>query len=416
MYDAIVIGARCAGSPTAMLLARRGYRVLVVDRATFPSDTMSTHYIHQPGVACLQRWGLLDRLKATGCPPIERFTYLLLHPTMGEIDLTGSSPPYQGIRHAYAPRRTVLDKLLADAAVEAGAELREGFAVEEVLVEGDRVIGIRGRQKGGAAVTEKARIVIGAEGLRSLVAETVRAPKYWQRPLSTCFYYSFWSDVPVQGFEFHHLEGIAIVITPTNDGLTNINIALRPEEFPSIKRDVEGYFLKTVEKSPKAARYVREGNRVDRFVGSGGFSQYFRKPYGPGWALVGDAGYLRDPATGQGITDAFRDAELLADVIDRGFSGGLPLQRALAQYERRRNEIARPIYRMVCLYATLALPPRPILHFMAALQGNQTETDRLIGTIAGTVPHRRFFSPLHVGRVLIGHFLKRSHHSVSKPA
>src|SRR5579864_5635767 len=137
MYDAIVIGARCAGSPTAMLLARKGYRVLLVDKATFPSDIMSTHYIHQPGVAQLQRWGLLENVIASNCPPILPFRF-----DLGPFILTGVPPQADGIAQAYCPRRTVLDKILVDAAVAAGAELREDFTVQEVLRDGQRVVGI----------------------------------------------------------------------------------------------------------------------------------------------------------------------------------------------------------------------------------------------------------------------------------
>src|SRR4249920_3207041 len=168
IYDAIIVGARCAGSPTAMLLARRGYRVLVVDRATFPSDTVSTHVVHPKGVAALARWGLLDRLAATGCPPIHTYTF-----DFGPFTIAGS-PGTNDAPVAYCARRTVLDKLLVDAAAEAGAEIREGFTVEEVLIEDERVVGIKGRSKGGDAMTERARLVIGADGRYSVVAEAVR--------------------------------------------------------------------------------------------------------------------------------------------------------------------------------------------------------------------------------------------------
>src|SRR5437764_6275884 len=154
-YDAIVVGARCAGAPTAMLLARRGYRVLLADRATFPSDMISGHYIHQAGVARLKRWGLLERLMATGAPPIRRMRL-----DVGPLALVGSPTPLDGVADAFAPRRTVLDALLVDAAVAAGAELRQGFAVQELLWEGDRVVGIRGRSPAGATVTERARGVV----------------------------------------------------------------------------------------------------------------------------------------------------------------------------------------------------------------------------------------------------------------
>src|SRR5436305_2441293 len=154
MYDAIVIGARCAGSPTAMLLARKGYRVLLLDRAGFPSDTLSTHYIHQPGVARLARWGLLEQVVASNCPPVR--TQLL---DLGPFALEGSPPPIDGSADGYAPRRTILDQILVEAAVAAGAELREHFSVADILTDGERVTGIRGHAAGGAMMTEHARIV-----------------------------------------------------------------------------------------------------------------------------------------------------------------------------------------------------------------------------------------------------------------
>ena len=166
-FDAIVVGARCAGSPTAMLLSRKGYRVLVVDRATFPSDTVSTHVVQPLAVAALARWGLLDRLVATGCPPIHTYTY-----DFGPFTIAGA-PGTENFPVAYCPRRTILDKLLVDAAAEAGAEIREGFTVEEILIEDGRVAGIKGHSKGGTAVTERAKVVIGADGRHSLVAEAV---------------------------------------------------------------------------------------------------------------------------------------------------------------------------------------------------------------------------------------------------
>ena len=171
-YDAIVVGARCAGSPTAMLLARKGYRVLVVDRATFPSDTVSSHVVHPMGAAALARWGLLDRLAATGCPPIHTYAF-----DFGPFTLSGS-PATTEAQVAYCARRTVLDKLLVDAAAEAGAEIREGSTVEELLIEDGRVTGINVRSKGGETVRERARVVVGADGRHSRVAEAVRPDQY----------------------------------------------------------------------------------------------------------------------------------------------------------------------------------------------------------------------------------------------
>src|SRR5688572_11549424 len=175
-WDSIVVGARCAGSPVAMLLARKGYRVLVVDRATFPSDTISTHVVHPLGVAALERWGLLDRLIATGCPPIHTYAF-----DFGPMTISGS-PGTDDSPVAYCPRRIVLDKLLVDAAAEAGAEVREGFTVDEVLIENGAVVGIRGHSKDGKTVTERARVVVGADGRHSHVAKAVQPEHYNEKP------------------------------------------------------------------------------------------------------------------------------------------------------------------------------------------------------------------------------------------
>jgi flavin-dependent dehydrogenase len=322
MYDAIVIGARCAGSPTAMLLVRQGYRVLLVDRAAFPSDTMSTHYIHQPGVAQLKRWGLLERVITSNCPPIRR-----AHLEIGPFEsghhfiLEGAAPPAGDVAEAYCPRRRLLDTVLVDAAVGAGAELRENFLVQEILMEGDRVTGIRGRARGGAAVTEKAHMVIGADGMHSAVARAVHAPKYNEQPSLTCGYYTYWSSFPAEGAEVYEMERRYIVVMPTNDNLTCIIACWPNQEFHSYRADIQKNYTKTLELVPRVAERVRGAKQEERFVGTADLPNFFRKSYGPGWALVGDAGYHKDPITGQGITDAFRSAQLLVEAIDAGFSG-----------------------------------------------------------------------------------------------
>src|SRR5439155_1299411 len=213
-YDASVVGARCAGSPTAMLLARKGYNVLVVDRATFPSDTMSTHIVHPPGVAALREWGLLGRPTATGCPPIDTYAF-----DFGPFSIFGG-PGTADSPISYCPRRTVLDKLLVDGASEAGAEVREGFTVEDVVVEEGRVTGVRGHAKGGKTVTEQANVFIGADGRSSLVARTVRPEQYNEKPQILCGYYSYWSGLPMDGrFEVFIRPDRGWGVAPTHDDL-----------------------------------------------------------------------------------------------------------------------------------------------------------------------------------------------------
>lgn len=395
MYDAIVVGARCAGSPTAMLLARKGHRVLLVDKASFPSDTLSAHYIHQPGVAKLHRWGLLDKVVASGCPPIERQVF-----DVGPFALRGSPPPADGITAGYAPRRTVLDKILVDAASDAGVEVREHFSVEELVTDGELVTGIRGRSQGGNLVQEEARIVVGADGIRSVIARMVGAPTYHEHPASSCAYYTYFSDVPMPAVELYPRPERMLVTAPTNDGLTMI-IAYWPETaFPQVRDDIEGQFMRAVEMVPSLAERVRAGSRAEKFRGTADLSGFFRRPYGPGWALVGDAGYHKNPITALGITDAFRDAELLADAIDDAFAGRLSNADALAGYEQKRNEAVMPLYQMTCDLAKLEPPPPEMLSLFAALRDNQKESGRFMGTIAGTVPIPEFFSPENMRQII----------------
>lgn len=397
MYDAIVVGARCAGSPTAMLLARKGYRVLLLERAQFPRDTLSTHYIHQPGIARLKRWGLLEKVSASNCPPVRHQTF-----DVGPFAIKSAPPPIDGVAVGYAPRRTILDQILVEAAAAAGVEVREKFAVNELIRDGERVTGIRGYAARGESVTEEASIVIGADGLHSLVARSVQAETYNVQPTLTCAYYSYWSDVPVDGVELFSRPGRMIAAGATNDGQTLIIVYWPTSLFHEVRANIEAKFLEALGLAPGLAQRVREGRRSERFRGTSDLRNYFRRPHGPGWALVGDAGYHKDPITAQGITDAFRDAELLTEAIDAGFSGRRSLPDALKDYERQRNEAVTPIYEMTCQFAALQPPPPEMQQLFAALRGNQEEADRFIGTIAGTVPIPEFFAPENLGRIISG--------------
>jgi flavin-dependent dehydrogenase len=396
-YDAIVVGARCAGSPTAMLLARRGYRVLLVDKAAFPSDTMSTHVVHPPGVASLARWGLLDRLVATGCPALQHYSF-----DFGPVTIAGSPRPIEGIANAYCPRRMILDEILIDAAVEAGAQVRQGFTVDEVLAHDGAVTGIRGHARGGQAVTERARVVIGADGRHSIVAKAVRGQQYNERPSHLAMYYAYWSDLPAAGFETfiraEHRRGWAAA--PTHDGLTVLPFGWPVEEFHANRSDIEGHFLAALELAPEFAERVHGATRESKFVGSAELPGYFRVPYGPGWALVGDAGYHKNPITAMGINDAFRDAELLAGALDEAFSGRRGYDEALADYQHARDRDALPVYEFTDDFAQLQPPPPELQQLIGAMAGNQQAMDDFVSVQASTLPAPEFFDPANVGRVM----------------
>ena len=392
-YDAIVVGARCAGAPTAMLLARRGYRVLLVDRATFPSDTISTLVVHPPGVAALRRWGLLERLEATGCPAVGTYSY-----DFGPVTISGSPRPIDGISAAYAPRRTVLDTLLVEGAQEAGCELHEGFTVDELLWEDSRVVGLTGRSRGGRGATLRARVVIGADGRHSTVARAVKPEQYDDVPPLQVAYYSYWRGLPTDALETFIRPPRGFAAIPTHDDLTLVVAGWPYAELKANRGDLEGTYLRALELVPSFAERVRRAERVARLVGAS-VSGYFRKPYGPGWALVGDAGYDKDPITAWGISDAFRDAELCAAALDEAFSGAAPFDGAMAGYHRERDERSRPVYELTCDFARLEPPPPETQRLLAAIAGNQAEMDAFVSAMAGTLPVPEFFGPANVERI-----------------
>ena len=393
-YDAIIVGARCAGSPTAMLLARKGYRVLVVDRATFPSDTVSTHVVHPKGVAALARWGLLDRLTATGCPPIHTYTF-----DFGPFTISGS-PGTEDSPVTYCARRTVLDKLLVDAAAAAGAEVREDFTVEELVIDDGAVVGIKGHAKGGGTVTERAKLVVGADGRHSVVAAVLKPEQYNERPPLLAAYYTYWRDLPMDGhFDTYIRPHRGFAAAPTHDGLTLTVGGWPYAEFEANKKDVEGNFLKMFDLAPAFAERVRGATRAAPFAGAA-VPNFFRKPYGPGWALVGDAGYNKDPITAQGITDAFRDAELCATAIDQTFTGVRSFDDAMSEYQRTRDQQTLPMYEFTCQLATLEPPPPQMQQLFGAIHGNQSAMDGFVQVNAGTISPAEFFSPENIGRIM----------------
>lgn len=391
-WDAIVVGARCAGAPTAMLLARRGWRVLLVDRASFPSDTISTHVVHPRGVAALARWGLADALAATGCPPISTYAF-----DFGPFTIEGA-PGTEASPVAYCPRRTMLDKLLVDAAGAAGATLREGFAVEGLAKEGERITGVRGHGLDGSTVLETARVVIGADGRHSAVAAAVRPPSHHERPPLLCGYYAYWSGLPMRGrFETTIRPRRGFAAAPTHDGQTLVIAGWPRAEFEANKGDVERHYLETLALSPAFAERLAGARRESRISGAS-VENFFRQPWGPGWVLVGDAGYTKDPITAQGISDAFVDAERVVGAVDDALAGRRSLDDAMAAATHERDESCLPMYEMTCELATLEPPPPPMQALLGSIAGRREPMDAFVRMSAGTITPQSFFGAVGLGR------------------
>jgi len=398
MYDAIVIGARCAGAATAMLLARKGCEVLLVDRASFPSETPHGHFIHRDGPRRLADWRLLDRVLATNCPAVTSTIT-----DMGDFPLAADGLEVDGVPLGLGPRRSRLDRVLVEAAVEAGAELREGFAVEDFIAEGGAIRGVHARAAAaGTSLRERAAVVIGADGRNSALARRVAAPVVERAPTLTCWYFSYWSGVRSRGLELYLRDRRVIFAFPTNDGLHAIFVGAPIDELRAARADIEGHILATIDLVPELAERVRAGRRAERLLGATQLPNFIRRPYGAGWALVGDAGCHKDPFLALGICDALRDAELLAEAVDEGLSGRMAMETALAYFERVRNDATTPDFRRNLEMARLEPKPPPAEQYplRAALRGNDADTRQYYLAIQGMVDPDPFFDPSNLERIV----------------
>jgi flavin-dependent dehydrogenase len=333
-YDTVVVGARPAGAATAMLLARAGQQVLLVDRSAYGSDTLSTHALLRGAVIQLHRWGLLDAIRDSGAPAIRR-TKFRYGDDVVEIRLREQ----HGVDALYAPRRTVLDALLVDAARGAGVEVVHGVRVEHLRRDDDsRVVGIVARTGADAVAEAGAALVVGADGVGSTVARLVGATATWHRRDASALIYGYFPGLQADTYDWCFRPGATAAVAPTNGGVANVSVGLPPARFAATARadGVEPVFRAVLgEVAPDLAEALGGVPPVGRFRSFPGRPGHLRRAHGPGWALVGDAGFYKDPITAHGITDALRDAELLVRSLLRTGDA--------AAYEATRNLLARPL-------------------------------------------------------------------------
>jgi flavin-dependent dehydrogenase len=355
--DVVVVGARCAGAATAMLLARAGHDVVVVDRATFPSDTMSTHAIARGGVVQLHRWGLLDDVVSSGAPKIRRVEF-----HTGDGSAVRTVKDRYGTDFLVAPRRHILDPLLQDHAVFAGAKLRTETAVTDVLRDGTgRVVGVIGHDHAGP-IEIRARFVVGADGLRSRIARSVVAPVIELRASSAATHYAYFAG-NWPAMEYHLGDRAFAGVFPTHHGAACVWVCAPKDWAMHFRRRhstiSEAFSAMVAATSPALADRLRD-DAVATSPARGMMSipNQIRKPFGDGWALVGDAGYHRDAITGHGISDAFRDAELLATALDRALLERFVENDALEEYRSERDRMLREVFELTCELTTMPPPDR----------------------------------------------------------
>jgi 2-polyprenyl-6-methoxyphenol hydroxylase-like FAD-dependent oxidoreductase len=392
---ALIVGARCAGASLALLLARRGCKVLAVDRAQFPSDAISTHFMWPRTTAFLAKWGLLDALAATGCPPITQVIA-----DYGQVAIKGRPSPADATSAMFSPRRIVLDQLLVDAARMAGAEVREATTFRELIFEAGRAVGARLEGRDGRLYEARAQVVVGADGLWSPVARAAAVAIDPQYPSLTCGYYAYWSGVPTEGVEFYVRPGRDILVFPTHDNLTCIWAGRSHGEWGDYRADVEGSYRGIIALAPDLKRRLDGARQVTPFKGTSKLPNYYRQSFGKGFALVGDAAYHRDPLTGMGIGDAFLGADLLADAIAQGVNQGPDgLDARLAAYQSAFRDRTAAVFDYTLKAAGLK-DPTASLPLYARIAQSAEETTRFMDVLAGKVAFRDYFNPQNIARLM----------------
>lgn len=395
-YDVIIVGARCAGSATAMRLAQQGHAVLLLDADRFPSDYEgSTHLLWQSGAARLEKWGLLDRLQATGCPAIRKITL-----DLGVMSLDGNAPAADGVDAAYCPRRMVLDAILLDAALEAGVSFEAEARVHELEFTGDRVSGVRWKDAAGRDRRASCRMLVGADGANSSIARMVGATVLDEHPRHEGIIWAYFDDVASEGMEFYSRPRRMLMVYPTNNGQSLVGSCVHQEDYPELAREADTKMLAEFETlAPALAQRVKSGTRTSRWL-TRSVKGLRRQASGPGWALVGDAGVTMDPITAAGISNAFRDADLLSETIHEGLAAGDAIDSVVARFGEARDAAAVPLFEFAKESSKLEPPPQHIMDLFAALPGQQDAIDAYFGVFAQTVPVTEFFSEANFGRIL----------------
>ena len=391
-FDVVVVGSRAAGAPTALLLARLGLRVLLADKARFPSDTLSSHQLQVPGAAALRRWGLLDQVLRHDLSAVSE-----LELTVRDSAVRGRLPAVDGVSLLASPRRARLDHLLRTAAHDAGAELAEGFTVDGVDIVDGRAVGVVGRDASRATRRVQADLVVGADGKNSIVSAAVRARVLRNHPRQTIAAYAYWSGLQLERAEVHHLPGRAIAAFPTDGELTVTFVAAPTNELAVARRDPVSFVRGALARCDNLGRVTQRAEPVERVRLAPDLPHRMLQAHGPGWALVGDAGMVMDPVSAQGMTNAFLSAEMLARAVAMAMEDNRQLDAHLDHYQAERDRAFSSMFNFTAELARL----RPSLQSALVVQHlrrSQSTVDRLLAVFSGVEDPDHFFRPVNIAR------------------
>jgi flavin-dependent dehydrogenase len=393
-FDVIVVGGSVAGAPTATWLARKGHKVLVLEKDHFPRDTNSTHFIWPRGMSYLNRLGVAEQVRAV-TPHFRDLEVniegIRLHGRVPPeavrerfIDLHGNA---DGVVDWYAgPRRFFLDKLLLDTARAAGAQVCEDTAVQSLLFEDGRVVGVRATGPDGGAFEARAKVVVGADGRMSRFAGHVGAQKTAVREKSTFAFYGYYSGIDKPELCIHKRGRFGTAIFPTMQDRHLVLVYGPTAWWGEFSSDPEANFIKTYEfVAPDVAELVKKGKRVEDFKAMGRMVAFHRECYGKGWILVGDACSFKDQWTAMGITHGLCDAELASSYLDAVLKGEYAWDDAMLRYSQVRMADYEDYWTMVCDGAELAPYTREQLAFFEAIHRDQQKVDTFMGQVGDTI-------------------------------
>ena len=347
-YDVIVIGARVAGSIVSAFLGQKRHRVLLLDRARFPSDTLSTHFFRYPTFTVLDRLGILDQVYSVAPKLVNSFNYVDGHVFTEPVE--GQDGP----SHYLCVRRITLDEILLNRVrKEATVSILENARADNLQYEDGHVIGVRWTKE-GKRFTATGRVVVGSDGVNSMVAEKVQPAVENSEPVRRAMYYAYYSHFdsqPGPAAEFHYRGNRLVYVFPTDAGLTLLASSVPIEDFAQFRQNSDMNLKLEIESMPEVRERIGRAERVGPVKGTGSIPGYQRMPYGPGWALVGDSGQILDPWSGQGIDQASTHAALLADALDRWLSGKTSWEESMTEFNRRRHEFSDKTFERTCMFA-----------------------------------------------------------------